>query len=140
VPAFPTPPEVPTWVEAALWAALVAWVFFLGARGRHVGSGGLAMSLCLASFPLVAAVIAATETWDQPQARSFIRLILWMAVALGVSGVVMWLHHRSDEPRSDGGDEPDPEPAPPGDPDPSWWPEFERDFRDYAKRPRQPVA
>jgi hypothetical protein len=136
----PTPPQLPVWIEAVLWAALVGWLVFLGFAGKRLGSGSLAMSLCLASFPLTAAVVLATDSWDQAQAGSFIRLMLWMAVALGVTGVVMWLHHRSDEPRSDDDFEPEATPEPPADPDPYWWPRFEREFRDYAKRPRQPVA
>jgi hypothetical protein len=142
VSVSPTPPQLSLWIEAVLWGALVGWLLYLGLAGKRLGSGSLAMSLCLASFPLTAAVVVATEVWEQPQARSFIRLILWMAVTLGVTGVVMWLHHRSDEPRSDG--DPDAAPEPPADPEPHWWPDFEREFRDYARRPqerpRQPVA
>ena len=140
MPDLPTPPEIPFWLEVALWSGLVAWLLYLGLRGSRLGSADLAMALCGASFPLTAAAVVATEAWDQPAAQPFVHLILWMAMTLGVSGVVMWLHHRSDEPRSD--DEPEYVPDPPADPDrdPSWWPEFEREFRDYANRPRQPVA
>jgi hypothetical protein len=68
-----------------------------------------------------------------------VRLLLWLGLALGLSGVLMWLRHRADdEIGEDGG------PGSSGPPEPPWWPEFERDFRDYARRPknrpRQPVA
>lgn len=101
---LPTPPEIPFWLEVTLWSGLVAWLLYLGLRGGRLGSAELAMSLCGASFPLTAAAVVATEAWDRPDARSFIHVILWMAMTLGVSGVVIWLHHRTDGP-DDGDDD-----------------------------------
>ena len=53
--------------------------------------------------------------------------VLTLALALVVAPLL--------EPRrpggGDGGVTP---PAPPGGPSPPWWPEFERDFREYAER------
>jgi hypothetical protein len=134
VAALPRPPQLPTWLEIVLWAILACWIVYLGRWGSGIGSGGLAMSLCVASFPLTGAVVAATNAWPQPQAASFIHLIAWMAFAIGLSGVVMWLNHRSDDAGPDEGDD---EERP--EPDPPWWPDFERDFRSWASRPKPPA-
>jgi hypothetical protein len=91
------------------------------------------MVLCGFSFPAVAAVVVAVDSSPQPDAMEAARLLLWLAVAVGLTGVTMWWQHRDadDESGSDGGDR---RPDPP-EPEPPWWPEFERDFRDYARRP-----
>ncbi len=122
--------------EVILWVGLIAWLWYLALSDGRLGSAGMAMALCGASSLAVAGMFVATQRWPEPEAFEAARLLLWLAFALGLSGVVMWLRHRSD-----GGDGP-------GDganePEPPWWPEFERDFNEWARqrsttRPRQPV-
>ena len=89
------------------------------------------------AFGADAVVVAATHSWPAPVSGAAVYGLL--AVAWGLS-LAAYFTLRS----SGGGDEP---PSLPPDPDPPWWPDFERDFRDYARRgprpaprPRQPVA
>lgn len=116
-----------TWLETVLWAGLAIWLVRLWTAQSTIGSANTAMALCGASFAATAAVIMATAAWPAAHAVNATRLFLWLAFALGLSGVVMWWHHRADGVDGDGGSVREPDPEPP------WWPEFERDFRDYER-------
>lgn len=117
-----------------LWIWLAAWLLYLGLGERRVGSGRIAMALCWASFPVAACVFVVPEVRPDLAAGPEVRLLLWLGLALGLSGVLMWFRHRADDEHGDEG----PETGEP--PEPPWWPEFERDFRRYARRPRQRVG
>ncbi len=130
--APPTAP-LPESLEPLLWLGLAVWLLYVGLAARKPGSPDLAMALCWASIPVSAGVFVIPEAWPEITAGLEVRLVLWLGMGLGLSGVLMWLRHRSDA--EDGGGDQDDDP-----PEPPWWPEFERDFRRYARRPREPVA
>ncbi len=91
--------------------------------------------LAALAFVADAVVLAATHFW--PTSSAVIYGLLAVAWVLSLATYFTL--------RSRGGGGP---PEMPPDPDPPWWPGFERDFRDYARRgprpgarrPRQPVA
>jgi hypothetical protein len=129
-----TPLEVPVWAHFVLWPALGAWVVALrSARRRHRWLTSAWLGFALASICLVvdAATLAAAVLWPTSSANSFVFAMLWLAVLLSAT---TYLVLRG----ADGGDDDDrPEPDAP---EPPWWPDFERQFRDYSSRPppRQP--
>ncbi len=62
---------------------------------------------------------------------------LWIALSGALLAVVTIVGYRAavgPGPDDDERDSPSPD-----DPEPPWWPEFEREFRDYDRRRRQPV-
>ena len=90
----------------------------------------------LAALALIAdaAVVAATHS---PASSATVYGLLGLAWTISIAAYLAL--------RSHGGD--DWTPPMPEDPDPPWWPEFERQFHDYTRRgprpiarPRQPVA
>jgi hypothetical protein len=72
------------------------------------------------------ATLATAVLWPTSSANSFVFAMLWLAVLLSATTYLVLR-------RPDGGDDDGPEP---GGPEPPWWPEFERQFRDYSRRPR----
>jgi hypothetical protein len=93
--------------------------------------------LAALAFLMDATVVAVTHAWPTSSAAIF---------GLLAAGWVLSLAAYSTLRSSRGGSGP---PEMPPDPDPPWWPDFERDFRDYTRggprpgarqRPRQPVA
>jgi hypothetical protein len=86
------------------------------------------LTFALMAFLADAAAVAATHSWPRP--ASSLAVYGLLAVGWGLS-VIAFLLLRSG---GGGGDEP---PAP--EPEPPWWPEFERQFREYTReRPRTP--
>ncbi len=65
---------------------------------------------------------------DVPGSLLFFGLCAGLTLAVALAGARLV---RPDGPREDPGDPPPDEPELP-----PWWPEFERDFRAYASRPR----
>jgi hypothetical protein len=136
-----TPLEVPSWIHLVLWPALIVWAAALrSARRGHrlLGSAGLGFALSVLCLGVDGATLAAAVTWPTPAADSFVFALLWLAALLSVSAyLVLRAPHGGD----DGGSEGDA-------PQPPWWPEFERQFRDYARAgpttparsPRTPVG
>ena len=143
VPAFVhtgTPLEVPAWVHLILWPAVLIWAVALrSARRDHrlLGSVWLGFALASVCFLVDAATLVAAVAWPTTAANSFVFAMLWLAVLFSVSA---YLVLRAPDGGDDGGSEDDA-------PEPPWWPEFERQFRDYSRRgpgtpgrkPRTPI-
>jgi hypothetical protein len=77
-------------------------------------------------------------------------VVACVAFAMAVASIAVLLGVFFSQPRGDDDDD-GPDDDPPGPPkgprDPDWWPDFERDFRNYpgrggspARPPREPVA
>jgi hypothetical protein len=136
LPQAGTPLEVPAWIHFVLWPALIVWVMALRAVRRNhrwLSSAWLGFALALVCLLVDAATLAAAVLWPTPTANSFVFAMLWVAVLVSVTA---YLVLRGPGGGDDGGSEPDA-------PEPPWWPEFERQFRDYAHRrtrPRSPRA
>jgi hypothetical protein len=77
--------------------------------------------LAVAALVADAAVIAATHSWTF--AATYTLLAITWALSLAA-----FLSLRRRDDGSDGGSDRAPDPEPP------WWPDFERQFRDYARR------
>jgi len=128
-----TPLEVPAWIHLVLWPALIVWAAALrSARRGHrlLGSAGLGFALAALCLGVDGATLAAAVVWPTPAADSFVFGLLWIAALFSVSA---YLILRAPDGDDDGGSEGDP-------PEPPWWPEFERQFRDYTRAgPRKPA-
>ena len=130
----PEPPvDVPFEAHLILWPALALWMLFLirlPGPHRRMAPPHEAMLVC-AAFLADASVVVSGLRWPAPNADSFKLAVLWFALGLSLT---VYLVLRA--PRDDGDDGPAYE-APP---EPPWWPDFERGFRDYARsgqpRPR----
>jgi hypothetical protein len=91
--------------------------------------------LALGALVADAAVIAATHSWTFAAAYALLAVTWALSLAAFLA-----LRRRDDG--SDGGD------ATPSEPEPPWWPDFERQFHDYLRRqgsgarrgPRRPVG
>jgi hypothetical protein len=137
-----TPLDIPSSVHLALWPALIAWVLIL-LRLRRTHPGLRSTRLGVALFPVTmladGAAVAASHIWATPAATPLVFAALWVAVLLSVT---TYLILRAPDDGDDGGG--------PGelDPEPPWWPEFERRLRDYTRghprgtagRPRTPAG
>jgi hypothetical protein len=131
MPQTGTPLEVPLWLHLLLWPALVGWVFALrSARKRHrwLRSAWVGFPLAVLCFVVDAATLAAAFVWPTATANSFVFALLWLAVLCSVTA---YLVLRRPDGGDDGGSGPEA-------PEPPWWPEFERQFRDYARQRRRP--
>jgi hypothetical protein len=136
-----TPLEIPAWIHLVLWPLLIVWAVALrSARRGHrlLGSAGLGFALSGLCLGVDGATLTAAVTWPTPAADSFVFALLWLAALLSVSAyLVLRAPHGGDDGGSDGDA-----------PEPPWWPEFERQFRDYtragprtpARSPRAPVG
>jgi hypothetical protein len=136
-----TPLEVPVWVHFGLWPALIIWAVALrSARRDHrlLGSARLGFALSICCFLVDGATLSAAVAWPTPAANSFVLAMLWLAVLFSVSA---YLVLRAPDGGDDGGSEDE-------SPEPPWWPDFERQFRDYtrggprtpARSPRTPIG
>jgi hypothetical protein len=131
LPQAGTPLEVPAWIHLVLWPGLIIWgVALRSARRNHrlLGSASLGFALSLLCFLVDGATLAAAVTWPTADANSFVFALLWLAVLFSVTA---YLILRGPDGGDDGGSEPDA-------PEPPWWPEFERQFRDYTRARRRP--
>jgi hypothetical protein len=124
--------QVPPIDQLAPWLVLIGWWAFL-ARFRHgrpwLRSTPLAVGLVIATLFADASVVIASGRMSAAGGQSLALALLWVAVLLSIT---TYLVLRAPD---DGGDDP----RSPGEPpEPPWWPEFERQFRDYDRRARRP--
>jgi hypothetical protein len=129
-----TPFSVPLFVHLILWPALAAWtVFLLRRRRSHKWpcSWRFGIALTPACFLADAAALLAAVKWPSHDSTSFVLSLLWLAALFSLTS---YFALRSPDDGGGEGDEPDD-----GVPEPPWWPDFERDLRDYMRRgPRTP--
>ncbi len=132
VPHPGTPISIPLVAHLVMWPALVGWTVFLGRRQRTRSwpcsprFGAALVPGCL--FVDAGALLAALR-WPSAASNSFILALLWLAALFSVTAFFALRAPRDDG----GGGEPEDRPEPP------WWPDFERQFRDYTRRgPRTP--
>jgi hypothetical protein len=135
VPHPGTPIAIPLFAHLAMWPALIAWTVFL-ARRRRTRSWPCSPRFGVALVPgclfVDAGALMAAVRWPSSASNSFILALLWLAVLFSVTA---FLALRTS---SDGGWGEDGQPE--GPPEPPWWPDFERQFRDYTRGgPRKPV-
>jgi hypothetical protein len=122
-----TPVEIPPFVHLILWPALLAWfsaLVHLRRTRRSICPSGLALALVPITLLADAAVLVASLAWPAPSSNSFVFGLLWVAVLLSVTTYFLF---RATDDGDDGGSDDQPGPEPP------WWPEFERRFREYAR-------
>jgi len=124
--------EIPGWIHAVLWPVLIVWVVALrSARRRHrtLRSAALGFALAVLCLGVDGATLAAALTRPGPAADPLVLALLWLAALLSVSAYLVLR-----APGDDGGGGPGADV-----PEPPWWPDFERRFRDYARaKPRAP--
>jgi hypothetical protein len=133
VPHPGTPITIPLAVHLLLWPALVGWILLLVRRRRERAwpcSPRFGVALVPGCLFVDAAAILAAARWPSAASNSFILALLWLAVLFSVTAYFA-LRTRGDD---GGDDEPEDRPEPP------WWPDFERQFRDYTRRgPQHPA-
>jgi hypothetical protein len=119
-----------------MWPALVAWTVLLARRRRTRGwpcSPRFGLALIPGCLFVDAAALMAAIRWPSTASNSFILALLWLAVLFSVTSFFA-LRTPGDGGGGGGDDEPDDHPEPP------WWPDFERQFRDYTRRgPHKPA-
>jgi hypothetical protein len=128
------PVSIPVFVHPILWASLAGWTLFLIRQRRRRGWPCVARfgaSLVPACLLTDAAALAAAIRWPTPDSDSFVFAVVWLAVLFSVTSYIA-LRTPGDD--GGGGDSGADEPEPP------WWPDFERHFRDYARRGPRPPA
>jgi hypothetical protein len=130
-----TPVEIPFFVHVILWPLLLGWTVFLVRRRRARAWPCLprfGASLVPGCLLVDAAALIAAFRWPTAESNSFVFALLWLAVLFSVTA---YFALRTPGDGRGGDDEPREEPEPP------WWPEFERDLRDYMRRrPRRPAG
>jgi hypothetical protein len=126
--------DVPPWLHLLLWPLLIGWTVELIRHRRDWGwlrSPLFASALVLAALLANGAAVLTSQARPAVASASFLFVVVWLAWLLSITG---FMALRSSDPGDSGagGDEDDPEPP--------WWPDFERQFRDYARRrPRTPA-
>ena len=128
VPAqYGTPVSIPVFVHFLLWPALIAWAVFLFRRRRARAwpcSSRLGVALLPLCFVADSGALAAARVWPTPEADGFVFTLLWLAATVSLT---TFFALRTPDDGDDGrGDREDREPP--------WWPDFERQFRDYTRR------
>jgi hypothetical protein len=119
------PAESVVLVDLVLGLALLATIGLAALRGRlhaHAPGQWLGWLLVAVPLPLVVAFRLFQPASPFGGQSAFVAGLLAFAV-----GALLVLSSRDDADEGDGGAGADPDPAP-------WWPEFERDFRAYARR------
>jgi hypothetical protein len=130
-----TPVSLPEFLPYVLWPALLLWMVFLVHQRRRGGwpcYWRFGVSLVPACLLTDAAALIAAARWPTYESNAFVFSVLWIAAAISVT-TYFALRTPGD---SGGGGEPPEDDGP----EPPWWPEFERDLRDYMRRPpRRPA-
>jgi hypothetical protein len=135
------PIAIPLALHLVLWPLLVVWACVLIRKRRRwtrLRSRRLSLGLALLAFFADAGALAGSLAWPAPTANSFILTLLWVAVLLSATAyLVLRVPDDGDDDDGGGGTER---------PEPPWWPDFERRFRDYSRggpdagRPRVPTS
>jgi hypothetical protein len=130
---------VPPIDRLAPWVVLVAWWIALTRFRRRwpwLRSAPIAVGLIVATLFADAAVVIASSRMSAPGGRSFATFVLWVAAMLSVTTyAILRTPSGGGGPDDSGGGGSKPPRAPP---EPPWWPDFERDFREYSRRMRRP--
>jgi len=135
VPHPGTPITIPLVAHAVMWPALAAWVVLLARRRRGrswLCSPRFGAALVPGCLLVDAGALLAAARWPTAASNSFILALLWLAMVFSVTA-----YFALRAPRDDGDDDHDHEDVP----EPPWWPDFERKFRDYTRRgPHNPAT
>jgi len=130
-----TPVSLPEFLPFVLGPVLFLWALFLIQRRRHRAfpcNWGFGLSLVPATLLTDAAAMIAAHRYPTHEASPFVFTMLWLAAMLSIT-TYFALRTRDDDTWSD-------DDADERYPEPPWWPDFERDLRDYMRRrPRQPT-
>ena len=120
-------------IHLVLWPALVLWVLTLARRPARERRLPMRLEAMLVGAALLsdASLVLAGLRWPGPESNSFVLALLWFALLLSLT---VFLVLRA--PR-DGGDEGG---SGADRPEPPWWPEFERRFREYTRSGPPPRA
>src|SRR6476661_6927343 len=122
VPHPGTPITIPLYAHLAMWPALLAWLVFL-ARRRRTRSWPCSPRFGMAMIPgclfVDAGALMAAIRWPSTASNSFILALLWLAVLFSATAFFA-LRTPTDGGGDDGDDKPQDDPEPP------WWPDFER--------------
>jgi hypothetical protein len=128
-----TPIEVPFFVHLVMWPLLCAWTLFLLRRRRTSAwpcSPRFGAALVPGCMLVDAVALVAAFRWPTPASNSFIFALLWVAVLFSVTA-----YFALRAPGRGHGDDGEPHDHP----EPPWWPDFERELRDYMRGgPRPP--
>ena len=128
---------VPLFAHLVMWPALVAWIALLARRHRTRSwpcSPRFGAALVPGCLFVDAGALMAAVRWPSTASNSFILALLWLAVLFSVTAFFALRTPSDGGGGDDGGGEPEDRPEPP------WWPDFERQFRDYTRRgPRKPA-
>jgi hypothetical protein len=121
----------------APWVGLAVWWLALSRACRRlqwVRSMPICVGLVVATLFADASVVVASARMSTPGSREFAALILWIAGFFSITAFTVLRTPSSGRGDDDGGLGVAPE-----DPEPPWWPDFERDFNEYTRRrPERP--
>jgi hypothetical protein len=118
-----TPLDVPAWSHLILWPALIVWALILARSRPRLRRSPLLLALVPLCFLADLGALVVSFAWPTPASNSFVFAVLWLAVLLSTTTFLVL------RAADDGGEASDHEPEPP------WWPEFERQLRDYTRGP-----
>jgi hypothetical protein len=122
------PVHVSLALHLVLWPLLVAWACILVRqcrRGAWVCPTLVSVGLALLAFIADGAAVASSLAWPAREANSFILFLFWLAMLFSATAYLV-LRPRGGEDFGGGGEDRDR-------PEPPWWPDFERQFRDYSR-------
>lgn len=129
------PVSIPPVIHLILWPALLLWVAVLIRRRRRRAwpcVSGFGLSLVPACLLTDSAALIAALRFPTRDANSFVFVLLWLAFLFSITAYFALRTPDDGNWSDDDADEEYPEPP--------WWPDFERDLRDYMRRrPRQPT-
>jgi hypothetical protein len=130
-----TPVSLPDFLPPLLAVALVLWALFLIHRRRQRAFpcySRFGLSLLPATILTDAAAYIAAHRYPTDDATTFVLAMLWLAAMLSIT--TFFALRTPDDAGGENDGSPDDQPEPP------WWPDFERDLRDYMRRrPREPA-
>lgn len=130
-----TPFSVPYFVHLILWPMLIVWTAILFRRRRSHSwpcSWRFGIALVPACVFTDAAALLAAIKWPSHSSTSFVLTLLWLAAVFSITSY--FALRTPDDGGGEGGSTDEDLPEPP------WWPDFERDFRDYLRRRPKPPA